>query len=202
MVDFHLVDCFRHESGARVQTGLPFQNGCAPAQAGHPKKGAFDMEKNAFNVKTLTTGGAIAALYVVLTLVAQAFGLASGAIQVRLSEALTILPCFTAAAVPGLTVGCVLANLITGCALWDVVFGSVATLLGAVGTYLLRKKPLLAWIPPVVSNAVIVPIVLQKVYGVPDSFWFLMATVGAGEVITCGLLGLMLYKALSRTKVV
>ena len=162
-------------------------------------KGDFDMKK--FDVKTLTIGGAIAALYVVLTLVANAFGLASGAIQVRLSEALTILPCFTAAAVPGLTVGCILANIITGCALWDVVFGSLATLIGAAGTYLLRKKPLLAWIPPVLSNAIIVPIVLQKVYGVPDSFWFLMATVGAGEVIACGVLGLALYKALSKTKV-
>ncbi len=162
-------------------------------------KGDFGMKK--IDVKTLTIGGAIAALYVVLTLVANAFGLASGAIQVRLSEALTILPCFTAAAVPGLTVGCVLANLITGCALWDVVFGSLATLIGAVGTYLLRKKPLLAWIPPVLSNAIIVPIVLQKVYGVPDSFWYLMLTVGAGEVIACGILGLLLYKALSKTKI-
>ena len=162
-------------------------------------KGDFDMKK--FDVKTLTIGGAIAALYVVLTLVANAFGLASGAIQVRLSEALTILPCFTAAAVPGLTVGCILANIITGCALWDVVFGSLATLIGAVGTYLLRKKPLLAWIPPVLSNAIIVPIVLQKVYGVPDSFWYLMLTVGAGEVIACGILGLLLYKALEKTKI-
>ena len=162
-------------------------------------KGDFDMKK--IDVKTLTIGGAIAALYVVLTLVANAFGLASGAIQVRLSEALTILPCFTAAAIPGLTVGCVLANLITGCALWDVVFGSLATLIGTVGTYLMRKKPLLAWIPPVLSNAIIVPIVLQKVYGVPDSFWYLMLTVGAGEVIACGILGLLLYKALSKTKI-
>ena len=156
------------------------------------------MKKNAFNVKTLSMGGAIAALYVVLTFVAQAFGLASGAIQVRLSEALTILPCFTVAAVPGLTVGCVLANLLTGCAAWDVVFGSVATLIGAVGTRLLRKKPLLAWIPPVLSNAIIVPFILQYVYGVPDSFWYLMLTVGAGEVIACGVLGLLFYKALAK----
>ena len=156
------------------------------------------MKKNAFNVKTLCMGGAIAALYVVLTFVAQAFGLASGVIQVRLSEALTILPCVTFAAVPGLTVGCVLANLLTGCALWDVVFGSLATLIGAIGTRLLQKKPLLAWIPPVLSNAIIVPIVLQKVYGVPDSFWYLMLTVGAGEVIACGVLGLLFYKALAK----
>ncbi len=156
------------------------------------------MKKQSFSVKALCIGGAIAALYVVLTLVAQAFGLASGAIQVRLSEALTILPCFTAAAVPGLTVGCVLANLLTGCALWDVVFGSLATLIGAVGTLLLRKKPMLAWIPPVLSNALIVPAVLQRVYGVPDSFWYLMLTVGAGEVIACGILGILLYKALEK----
>ena len=152
-----------------------------------------------FNVKTLCLGGAVAALYVVLTLLANAFGLASGAIQVRLSEARTILPCFTVAAVPGLTIGCVLANLITGCALWDVAFGSVATLIGAVGTRLLRKKPAIAWLPPVISNALIVPVVLQKVYGVPDSFWYLMLTVGAGEVIACGILGMLLYKALKNT---
>lgn len=154
--------------------------------------------KQSIHVKTLCMGGAIAALYVVLTLVAQAFGLASGAIQVRLSEALTILPVFTASAVPGLTVGCVLANLITGCAAWDVVFGSLATLIGAVGTRLLKSKPLVAWIPPVLSNALIVPIVLQKVYGVPDAFWYLMLTVGAGEVIACGVLGLLLYKSFKK----
>lgn len=151
-----------------------------------------------FSVKSLCLGGAIAALYVVLTVLANAFGLASGAIQVRLSEALTILPVFSAAAVPGLTVGCVLANLITGCAAWDVVFGSLATLIGAVGAYLLRKKPMIAWLPPVISNMIIVPIVLQRVYGVPDSFWYLTLTVGAGEVIACGVLGLLLYKALKK----
>ncbi len=151
------------------------------------------MKKDSLNVKTLCMGGAIAALYVVLTFVAQAFGLASGAIQVRLSEALTILPCVTFAAVPGLTVGCVLANLVTGCAMWDVVFGSFATLIGAVGTRILRKKPMLAWIPPVLSNALIVPVVLQKVYGVPDAWWYLALTVGAGQVISCGILGLLLY---------
>ena len=143
-------------------------------------------------------GGITAALYVVLTMVANALGLASGAIQVRFSEALTILPVFNTAAIPGLTVGCVLANLITGCAPWDVVFGSLATLIGAVGTRLLRKNPWIAWIPPVISNMAIVPIVLQKVYGVPDAWWYLVLTVGAGEVISCGVLGLLLYKAASK----
>ena len=146
----------------------------------------------------LTQAALIAAIYTVLTMIAAGFDLASGAIQVRISEALTILPVFTAAAVPGLTVGCVLANLITGCAPWDVVFGSLATLIGAVGTRLLKDHPYVAWIPPVVSNMAIVPIVLQQVYGVPDAWWYLVLTVGAGEVISCGVLGLLLYKAASK----
>lgn len=149
-----------------------------------------------FTARDLALGGIIAALYVVLTMVSAAFGLASGAIQVRLSEALTVLPALTVSAVPGLTVGCLLANLITGCAPWDVVFGSIATLLGAVGTRLLKDKPFLCWIPPVVSNMVIVPLVLMMVYGVPETFWYLMLTVGAGEVIACGVLGLLLLRSL------
>ena len=152
------------------------------------------MKKN--DTLKLANAGMIAALYVALTYIANLFGLASGAIQVRLSEALTILPVFTASAIPGLTIGCVLANLLTGCAAWDVVFGSVATLIGAVGTRLLKDKPLLAWIPPVVSNMAIVPIILIKVYGVPDAWWFLVLTVGAGEVIACGVLVLLLYRSL------
>ena len=158
-------------------------------------------------------GGVIAALYVVLTYVANLFGLASGAIQVRLSEALTILPVFTTAAIPGLTVGCLLANLLTGCVVWDVVFGTLATLIGAVGTRLLRNKPYVAWIPPVVSNAVIVPIVLMKAYHVDElavfgktfagnTLWpMLVVTVGLGEIISCGILGIALYHALKRTNI-
>ena len=145
--------------------------------------------------RNIVFGGMTAALYVVLTMLAAAIGLASGAVQVRLSEALTILPVFTSAAIPGLTVGCVLANIVTGCAAWDVVFGSLATLIGAVGTRLLKDRPILAWIPPVISNVAIVPIVLMKVYGLTDAWWYLALTVGAGEVISCGVLGLLLYRS-------
>ena len=134
------------------------------------------------NAQKVAFGGVIAAVYVVLTMIAAALGLASGVIQVRISEALTILPVYTNAAIPGLTLGCVLANIITGCAPWDVVFGSLATLIGAVGTRLLRKQPYIAWIPPVVSNMVIIPFVLQKVYGVEDSWLYLMMTVGPGRI--------------------
>ena len=165
------------------------------------------------NIRKITYAGMIAALYVVLTYIASAVGLASGAIQIRLSECLTILPCLTASAVPGLTIGCVLANLLTGCAPWDVVFGSLATLIGAVGTRLLRKNPRIAWIPPVISNMTIVPLVLIHVYNVPDvsltipltqttlsgsGFFPLMITVGIGEIISCGILGLLLYNTFSR----
>ena len=159
-------------------------------------------KKNSILLLDLTQGAMIAALYVVLTFIANLAGLASGVIQVRLSEALTILPVLTAAAVPGLAVGCVLANLLTGCAIWDVVFGSLATLIGAVGTRLLRKKsPVLAVLPPILANAIIVPLVLQRVYGVSDAYWYLAMTVGAGEIISCGILGLLLYSSLKKTKI-
>ena len=154
------------------------------------------MQKN--KTLSLAMGGVIAALYVVLTYIANLLGLASGVIQVRLSEALTILPVFTPAAIPGLTIGCVLANWVTGCLPWDIVFGSLATLIGAVGTRVLKKNPYIAWIPPVVSNMAIVPIVLQKVYGLTDAWWYLVLTVGAGEVISCGVLGLLLYQSRKR----
>ena len=159
-------------------------------------------KKNSILLLDLTQGAMIAALYVVLTFIANLAGLASGVIQVRLSEALTILPVFTAAAVPGLAVGCVLANLLTGCAIWDVVFGSLATLIGAVGTRLLRgQSPVLAVLPPILSNIIIVPLVLQRVYGVEDAYWYLAMTVGAGEIISCGVLGLLLYSSLKKTKI-
>ncbi len=142
----------------------------------------------------------IAAVYVVLTYFVSAFNLASGAIQIRNSEALTILPVFTPAAVPGLFVGCLLANLLTGCMPLDVVFGSLATLIGAAGTYVLRRNRWLAPIPPIVSNTVIVPFVLAYVYMAEGTIPFFMLTVGIGEVISCYVLGNILYSALHRYK--
>lgn len=147
----------------------------------------------------IVQGAAIAALYVVLTLFSNIFGLASGVVQVRISEALTVLPFFTPAAVPGLFVGCIISNLLAGSAVWDVVFGSIATLIGAVGTYLLRKKTKwLAPLPPIAANTVIVPFILAFAYGAEESIPFLMLTVGAGEIISCGVLGLILLKALEK----
>lgn len=140
----------------------------------------------------------IAALYVVLTFIANAFGLASGAIQIRLSEALTILPFFTTAAIPGLTIGCLLSNWLTGCVIWDILFGTLATLLGAIGSYALRKQPWLVPIPPIVANMVIVPFVLRYAYGAEDALPYMMATVGLGEIISCYILGILLLLALKK----
>ena len=146
----------------------------------------------------ITQAAMIAAIYVVLTIFISAFNLASGAIQVRISEALTILPFFTPAAIPGLFIGCLLSNFMTGCAPYDVLFGSLATLIGAFGTYALRKHKFLAPIPPIVSNTIIVPFILAFVYQVEDAIPFLMLTVGIGEVISCGILGMLLLLALQK----
>lgn len=146
----------------------------------------------------ITHAAVIAALYVVLTYVAYALGLANGAIQVRFSEALTILPFFTIAAIPGLTIGCIVSNLLTGCAFWDILFGSIATFLGALGTFALRKRKWLTPLPPILANTVIIPFVLTYVYGIPGGIPYLMATVGIGEVISCYVLGMILLFTLGK----
>lgn len=138
----------------------------------------------------------IAAIYVVLTYFISAFNLASGAIQVRISEALTVLPLFTPAAIPGLAVGCFLSNLLTGGLPMDVLCGSLATLIGAVGSYLLRRHKWLVPLPPVLANTIIVPYVLAYVYGAEGSIPFFMLTVGIGEVISCYVFGSILMNAL------
>ena len=159
--------------------------------------------KKKSNIMSLVTAAMIAALYVVLSFVSNAFGLASGAIQIRISEALTILPYFTASAIPGVTIGCILFNLLSGAALLDVIFGGLASLIGAVGSWFIGKtarkfswmKYLVA-VPPVLANAFIVPWVLKTAYGLTDAYWYLVLTVGIGEIISCGILGMLLMTAL------
>ena len=149
-------------------------------------------------VLSITQAALIAAMYVALTMLSNAVGLASGVIQVRISEALTILPYFTPVAIPGLFVGCLLSNILAGGVVWDVIFGSLATLIGAVCTYWLRKVKWLAPVPPIVSNMLIIPFVLRYAYGAPDSLPFMMLTVGAGELISAGVLGMLLLLALEK----
>ena len=147
----------------------------------------------------ITQAAIIAALYTVLTIFAASLNLASGAIQVRFSEVLTILPFFSFAGVPGVTIGCLVSNIVIGSDIFDIIF------VGAVGTWyigILFKKTeknifkYLSPLPPIIANMVIVPFVLTYAYHMPDGIPFLMLTVGAGEVISCGILGLILLTAL------
>ena len=145
----------------------------------------------------MVQAAAIAAVYVVLTTVFAAFSF--GEVQVRISEALTILPVFTPAAIPGLFVGCLISNFLGGAILLDVIFGSIATLIGAVFTWKLRNSSKwLAPLPPIVANAIIVPFTLYYGYGVNLPIPFMMLTVGIGEIISCGVLGMILYGALNK----
>ncbi len=140
----------------------------------------------------------IAALYVALTLIFAPISF--WAVQFRVSEALCILPFFTPAAIPGLTIGCLLGNFLSGAAIYDVVFGSLATLLGAIGSYLLRKNKWLVPIPPIVANVLIIPFVLKYAYFLEDTVPFMMLTVGIGEILAIYVLGMILLFALQKTK--
>ena len=156
------------------------------------------MKTNTQNqVMLLVHAAMIAALYVVLTFLANSLGLASSAIQIRFSEALTVLPYFTPAAIPGLFVGCLLSNILTGCALPDIVFGSLATLIGAMFTRKIRKYKWLTPMPPILANAVIVPFVLLYAYGIRP-LWLSFVTVTIGEMISCGVLGMILLFSLQK----
>ena len=151
----------------------------------------------------LTKSAMIAALYVLLTEISALLGISSGVIQFRLSEMFAVLPIFTPAAVPGVFIGCLISNIITGGVIWDVIFGSFASLLGALGTWALRKKSVyLAPLPTIVSNMVIIPLVLRYAYGAEGSIPFFMLTVGIGEFVTAGILGVFLAKTLKKYKII
>ena len=142
----------------------------------------------------------IAALYVILTYVAMLFGLDKMAVQLRFSEALTVLPLFTPAAIPGLFAGCLIANILTGCAIVDVILGSLATLIAAIVTRKLQKIPYLASIPPIIANTLIVPPVLAYVYHVETALPLIYLTVFLGELVSAGILGTLLITALKKKR--
>ena len=157
------------------------------------------------NSLSLARGGIIAALYVALTYASFLFGLSSGAIQLRLSEMLTILPAFLPEAIPGLYIGCIIANLLTGGSIYDILLGSLATLIGAIGARALRKShPLLIAMPTVIANALIVPLVIILSAGGAEtfaSFPYFALTVGIGEFLSAGLLGWLAYRAIEKNKI-
>ncbi|MBO4903151.1 MAG: QueT transporter family protein [Lachnospiraceae bacterium] len=180
-----------------------------------------------FNPVRMVQAAAVAALYVVLTILSNSLGLASGIIQVRISEALCVLPFFSPSLSIGLYIGCILANLITGCAPWDIVFGSFATLIGAlvcawIGTKAkglaadskaYKRLALLSPVPNVISNTLIVPPILIYVYGMglsdvslitdkiypfQSAYILFTITVFLGEVISGYVFGILLFPAFHR----
>ena len=168
---------------------------------------------NKDHIQYICQAAAIAAVYTALSLIFAPISF--GPIQCRISEMLTVLPAFTVSAVPGLAVGCVLANTLGGAIVPDIIFGSLATLIGAVCTRMLCReiigqaialgKPdmnlrLRAVLPPIISNTVIVPLVLKYAYHFEDGLIFMIITVCIGEIISCGILGNILISALCRAR--
>ncbi len=155
-------------------------------------------QKTAF----ITKSAMIAALYFILTEISALLGISSGVIQFRLSEMFAVLPAFTPAAIPGIFIGCLISNIVAGGVIWDIVFGSIASLLGAMGTYYLRKKSVyLLPVPTVLANMLIIPFVLRYAYGAEGAIPFFMLTVGFGEFVTAGVLGVFLAKTLKKHKI-
>lgn len=150
------------------------------------------------NTKFIIQAAVIAAVYATLTIVLMP--ISSGVIQVRVSEALTILPYFTPAAIPGLFIGCVVSNMVGPYGPLDVVFGSSATLIAAVCSYYLRSKPFLVPLPPVIANGVIIGAMLYYAYSVPMPLIVCVLSVAAGELIACYLIGYPLLKILKKYK--
>ena len=156
------------------------------------------------HIQFLTRSALLAAIYVLFTYLAFVLGLDKGVIQLRFSEMLCAFCAFTPAAIPGMTVGCLLSNLLFDCHPLDILFGSMASLLGAVGGYLLRRlarRRGLAFavtLPTILANTAVVPPLLMFVYGAPESYFFLVGTVFAGEVLSAGVLGTLLIFVLRR----
>ena len=147
------------------------------------------------SARYLCVSAIVAALYAALTLAFSAISF--GAVQLRVSEALTLLPVLLPQAVPGLAVGCLIANLLSGANVYDVVFGTLATLTAALITRRMRKNAWLAALPPVICNAVIVGLVITYAYGV-NALWLNILTVGAGQAVVCYALGVPLVKLLQK----
>ena len=164
----------------------------------------FFILRTSKKIKFLALSAMIAALYVVLTYVSFALGLDKGAIQLRLSETLAALPAFTPAGIPGLFIGCMLSSFLTGGHPLDAVFGSLVTLLAAVLCYFMRPLArrragvLLLPLPNIFLNALLIPVILILVYGVPEGYPFLVLTVGIGEILASGVLGIPLGYFLAR----
>ena len=148
----------------------------------------------------IAEGAMIAALYVVLTYLAMSLGLDKMAVQVRFSEALTVLPAFMPSAVSGLFVGCLISNIVTGCTIVDVIFGSFTTLVAGLITRKLKNHPYLAPIPAIIGNTIVIPLVLAYSYKVETALPFMFLTVFLGELVSAGILGTLLVYTIKRRR--
>ena len=160
-------------------------------------KKAISMDASK-SIQHIAMGAMIAALYTVLTYATSFIPTIGGVFQFRIAEALTILPYFTPAAIPGLGIGCLLANLLTGAGIYDIIFGTLATIIGAVGTRLLKKNKWLAPLPPILANTIIMPFVIAYLSNAPKSIPFFVFSVGLGELVCCGVFGMLLLFALEK----
>ena len=154
---------------------------------------------NQKRVRFVTLAAMIASLYVVLTLVSAVFGLSSGAIQIRISESLCVLVLFTPAAIPGVTIGCLVSNLIISANILDIIFGTLATFIGVYGGYLLRKREWLVTVPTILANTIIIPLVIVYGFGMTDiALPFVALGVFVGELISAGVVGMGLITILKK----
>lgn len=151
--------------------------------------------------KALVQAAFIAAIYVLLSFISRIFNLDSGVIQVRLSEALCVLPCFLPSSITGLTLGCFIFNFLSGGTLPDILFGSLATFIGAFFTRKLKNRRYLSLLPPILSNTIIVPLVLKFSYGIPGNVFYFALTVGLGEIISVGLFGSLFRAGLEKSDI-
>ncbi len=159
------------------------------------------MKMKRQKTRFIASSSLIASLYILLTYLSFLAGLSGeGLVQCRLSESLCVLPAFTPAAIPGLAAGCFLSNILTGGAAWDIVFGSLATLIGALITYWFRRFKFFSPIPPIAVNTAIIPFVLKYAYGIPNGLPVLAGFVFAGEAISCGIFGSLIAVTLEKTK--
>lgn len=153
------------------------------------------MSMNRWDVRMMTRAGMVAAIYAALTLLLAPISF--GPMQLRVSEALTLLPVLWPEAIPGLFIGCFLANLLGGYGIVDAVVGGLATLLAAILTRGLRGNRPLAALPPVLVNAVVIGAMLHLVADAP--LWLTMAYIGAGQALACYALGLPLLAMLDKS---
>ncbi len=163
----------------------------------------MENRKNfSMTLKYIVMGAAIAAIYATLTLVLQPISFS--VYQVRVSEALSILPYFTSSAVPGLFIGCLIANLLGGAVIWDVVFGSIATLIAAAIAYFMKKhnvSKFLIPLPSVIANTIIIGLLMRYVYNFDMSLLLCMLSIFVGQAIACYVVGIPLMLAIEKIKI-